>query len=163
MKPAELVALLQDLHRDKLAAFLRREAGARHVASYEFNNTYQYILNRDDEHLSWIRDALIDLGATADESVETPAVPSTGKGEARAMAIIEADARDARGFLARWRPRIEHISHARHRKMLELLIGESAEQLRFFEQALAGRLDLLGRRPDGAGTGGGVLSARWVN
>ena len=79
------------------------------------------------------------------------------------MAIIEADARDARGFLARWRPRIERVSHARHRKMLALLIGESAEQLRFFEQALAGRLDLLGRRPEGAGTGGGVLLARWVS
>ena len=43
--------------------------------------------------------------------------------------------------------------------MLHVILGETLEHKRFFEQALAGRTDLLGRRADGAGTGGGVLGA----
>jgi hypothetical protein len=46
--------------------------------------------------------------------------------------------------------------------MLNVILGETTEHQRFFEQALAGRKDLLGRRADGAGTGGGVLPHRWV-
>jgi hypothetical protein len=45
--------------------------------------------------------------------------------------------------------------------MLELILGEVAEHQRFFSQAAAGRLDLLGTR-QGKGTGGGVLAVRWV-
>ena len=41
--------------------------------------------------------------------------------------------------------------------MLNVILGETLEHKRFFDQALAGRADLLGRRADGAGTGGGVL------
>ena len=54
------------------------------------------------------------------------------------------------------------LSHARHRTMLNVIIGETLEHKRFFEQAVAGRADLLGRRADGAGTGGGVLPTRWI-
>jgi hypothetical protein len=46
--------------------------------------------------------------------------------------------------------------------LLELILGEVAEHQRFFEPAAAGRVDLLGRRPAGAGTGGGVLATRWM-
>jgi hypothetical protein len=46
--------------------------------------------------------------------------------------------------------------------MLHVILGEVAEHKRFFDLALAGRTDLLGRRADGAGTGGGVLATRWV-
>jgi hypothetical protein len=46
--------------------------------------------------------------------------------------------------------------------MLNVILGETVELRRFFEQALSGREDLLGRRSDGAGTGGGVLPTRWV-
>ena len=52
--------------------------------------------------------------------------------------------------------------YARHRSMLRVILGETLEHKRFFEQALAGRTDLLGRRADGAGTGGGVLGVRWI-
>ena len=54
------------------------------------------------------------------------------------------------------------MTHARHRTMLNVIIGETVEHKRFFELALAGRTDLLGRRADGAGKGGGVLPTRWV-
>ena len=54
------------------------------------------------------------------------------------------------------------MTNARHRGMLRVILGEMLEQKRFFEQALAGRNDLLGRRADGMGTPGKVLSTRWV-
>jgi hypothetical protein len=47
--------------------------------------------------------------------------------------------------------------------MLRVILGEVLEQKRFFEQALAGRTDLLGRR--GAvlePAKGDVLPTRWV-
>ena len=46
--------------------------------------------------------------------------------------------------------------------MLNVILGETLEHKRFFEQAVAGRADLLGRRAEGAGTGGGVLPTRWI-
>ncbi len=44
------------------------------------------------------------------------------------------------------RPRVDEMTNARHAKMLRVILGETLEQKRFFEQALAGRTDLLGRR-----------------
>jgi hypothetical protein len=46
--------------------------------------------------------------------------------------------------------------------MLQVILGETAEHKRFFDQMLEGRDDLLGRRHANVGTGGGVLSTRWV-
>jgi hypothetical protein len=43
-----------------------------------------------------------------------------------------------------------------------VIVGEVSEQTRFFELALAGRDDLLGRRMPGASTGDGVLPVRWM-
>jgi hypothetical protein len=62
----------------------------------------------------------------------------------------------------KWRPRIEKLPNARHRSMLGVILGETLEHQRMFEQALAGRTDVLGRRADGAGTEGEVLPTRWV-
>ena len=48
-------------------------------------------------------------------------------------------------------------------EMLRVILGEVLEQKRFFEQALAGRTDLLGRRADVLGPShGDVLSSRWI-
>jgi hypothetical protein len=47
--------------------------------------------------------------------------------------------------------------------MLRVILGETREQQRFFEQARAGRTDLLGRRGEAAGPAlGEVLPARWI-
>ena len=47
--------------------------------------------------------------------------------------------------------------------MLRVVLGETLEQKRFFEQARAGRTDLLGRRSEAAGVRvGSVLSTRWI-
>jgi len=54
------------------------------------------------------------------------------------------------------------VRNARHRKLLDVIVGEVSEQTRFFELALAGRDDLLGTRMPGASTGDGVLPVRWM-
>ena len=47
--------------------------------------------------------------------------------------------------------------------LLTVMLGEILEHKRFFEQARAGREDLLGRRMPGASTGDGVLPTRWIS
>jgi hypothetical protein len=163
VKSNEQRALLEELYRDRLTSFHRHVEGAKRVADYEFNNTYQYVIGREEIQLQWIRDAVQDLGGTAATSVAQPlAVPQLGKGPEAERAIFDDDARQMKAFVERWRPRVPTITNARHRKMAELMLGEMLEQTRFFEQAAAGRDDLLGRRMPGASTGDGVLAVRWM-
>jgi hypothetical protein len=161
VKANELLALLREFHRDKLAMYRRHVAAARFVSDYDFNNTYQYVIAREDMQVAWLRDAILDMGGTP-EDVAEPEIKQSGKREAAQMAVISEDRDGAQAFVDRWRPRIEKVTHARHKNMLRVILGETLEHKRFFEQALAGRTDLLGRRADGAGTGGGVLPTRWV-
>jgi hypothetical protein len=163
VKSNEQRALLEELYRDRLALFHRHVEGAKRIGDYEFNNTYQYVIGREEIHLQWVRDAVQDLGGTATTTVAQPlAVPQLGKGPDAERAIFEDDTRQMKAFNERWRPRVPTITNARHRKMAELMLGEMREQTRFFEQAAAGRDDLLGRRMPGASTGDGVLAVRWM-
>ncbi|MCX6544558.1 MAG: ferritin-like domain-containing protein [Acidobacteria bacterium] len=157
-----MVTVLRDVCRDKLALMRRHERAAQMVSSYDFNNTYQQVIGREETHLCWLRAALSDAGEPFDADVTVPDVPVPAKGEAGARVLFEADVAAERDFVARWRPRVLAITHARHRKMLDLMLGEAVEHQRFFELAATGRNDLLGRRPDTTGTGGGVLSTRWI-
>ena len=161
MKANELLALLREFHRDKLAMYLRHVAAARLVSDYDFNNTYQYVIAREDMHVAWLRDAILDMSGTPEE-VPEPDIRQQGKGESAQKAVITQDRDGASEFVTKWRARLEKVTHARHKTMMDVIIGETLEHKRFFEQALAGRTDLLGRRADGAGTGGGVLPTRWV-
>ncbi|MGH9315046.1 MAG: hypothetical protein ACRD09_04990 [Vicinamibacterales bacterium] len=155
MTPSETRALLEAIYRDKLALRQRRVAAARHVSHYEYNNAYQYVINRDDVHLSWLRDAIAAASGALAE-VPEPEVHDD-------LAAILAEDRDrAAAFVDRWKDKIGAITNARHRTLLGLMLGETLEQQRFFAQAVAGRTDLLGPRTQGVGTGGGVLPTRWV-
>jgi hypothetical protein len=158
---AELLELLREFHRDKLVLLRRHIAVARSVTHYDFNNTYQYVIAREEMHVSWLHTAIVDMRGTPDDVAE-PAVRATGKKESAELGLIAEDRDSAQAFVDKWRSRVESMTHARHRTMLNVIIGETLEHKRFFEQALAGRSDLLGRRADGAGTGGGVLPTRWV-
>jgi len=156
----DLLVLLQEFYRDKLATTLRHEANARVVAQYDVNNTYQYIINREEVQLSWVAAAIADLGGQVPDHVDAASVDG-GKGDVRP--IFEGDAHEAQAFVDRWRPRIEAMTNARHRGMLRVILGETLEQKRFFEQALAGRTDLLGKRAEQLGPAiGEVLPTRWV-
>lgn len=161
MRPAELAALLVQFHADKSALYDRHVAVARVAAHYDINNTYQYVIGREEQHLDWVRQAIRDLGEAvpAGPAVEAPPAP---RDEAGLRELARADAGGLRAAVDRWRPRFAAVSNARHRKMLELTLGEMLEQARFFEQAAEGRLDLLGRRTGGPRTPGGVVASRQV-
>jgi hypothetical protein len=156
----ELLEFLSAFYRDKLTVRNRHVAAARFVADYNVNNTYQYVINRDDMHVRWLQDAIVDTGGTPEEQAVPDLDP--GKGKDLEHRVITADRDAARKFVERWRDRVESLPNARHRSMLRVILGETLEQQRFFDQALAGRDDLLGRRADGAGTGDGVMATRWV-
>jgi len=159
----DLLPVLQEFYREKLAMLLRHQAGARLIGQYDANNTYQYIVNREEAHLSWLSTAIAELGGT--QAADAPAPDRSGKGNPSdiARAILEEDVRDAEAFVERWRPRIGAMVNARHAKMLQVILGETLEQKRFFAQALAGRKDLLGTRSPAAGElVGRVLSERWI-
>lgn len=164
MKPGELLALLRDIYLEKLALFVRHRAGARLMRGYDVNNTYQYTLAREETHLAWIRDAIEGAGGRVPsaEEIPPPEIPLAPGSEDATTSVLQTDLALARAFVDRWRPRVERISHNRHRRMLGVILDETEEHIRFFEQALAGRTDLLGRRAEGAGTGGGVLPTRWL-
>jgi hypothetical protein len=158
---SEALSLLLEFHGEKLAMMLRHQAHARLVAQYDANNTYQYVINREDMQLSWLSKAIMDLGGVTPGPVEPPAAAPPAK--TAAASLFKNDAQDAQAFVERWRPRIAAVANARHRGMLQVILGETIEQHRFFEQALAGRTDLLGRRGDAAGPARGeVLAARMV-
>ena len=161
MKATELLALLRDFYRDKLAMRQRHVAVAKYVPDYDFNNTYQYVIAREDVQLNWLRDAITDLGGTL-EDVPEPTIQTSGKDKDRQSELIAEDDTGAQGFVEKWRGRIEGMPNARHRSLLRVILGETLEHKRFFQQALAGRSDLLGRRADGAGTPGEVLGVRWI-
>jgi hypothetical protein len=158
----DLLPLLQAFYREKLTMLLRHQAAARLVGQYDANNTYQYILNREEVQLSWLASAIAELGGTVTDEAE-PTRKASGKGADAVRAIFQEDLADAQAFVDRWRPRVEVMSNARHRGMLRVILGETLEQKRFFEQALAGRTDLLGRREKTlAPAHGDVLSTRWI-
>jgi hypothetical protein len=122
------------------------------------------VINREDTQLAWVAAAILDLGGLVPaDSSEPTRGESSRTAAAQAQTVFAEDARDAQAFVDRWRPRAESLSDARHRRMLQVILGEALEQKRFFEQALAGRTDLLGQRSEQVGPRvGEVLSTRWI-
>ena len=64
MKPPDLLQFLREFYREKSALRGRHVAAARFVTDYDFNNAYQYVINREDVHLTWLHDAVKDNGGT---------------------------------------------------------------------------------------------------
>jgi uncharacterized protein (DUF1501 family) len=167
VKHEDLKAFLTAFSADRLALVQRHEAGARAVSHYDFNNTYQYVIAREETHLSWLQNALAELEAPLPAAGTTLAVPEAPKPSKKLNAasfrgILEDDASHLRGFVQKWRDRVADVTHARHRTMLDVILGETLEHQRLFEQAAAGLEDLLGRRTGGVARVGGVLSSRWI-
>src|SRR5919109_366749 len=59
----DLRQFLTEFAAERLALLKRHESGARAVAHYDFNNTYQYVINREETHLSWLQNALAEYKA----------------------------------------------------------------------------------------------------
>ena len=165
---SELQTLLTEFAAGRVALIERHEASARVISHYDFNNTYQYVINREETHLSWLQNALAEYAAVLPPAgtgaLPVPDAPKRAKRSDAAgfRSILEDDARYLRAFVEKWRPRVDGMTHARHRNMLDVILGESIEHQRFFEQAAAGREDLLGRRTGGVPRVGAVLPTRWL-
>ncbi len=139
---------------------MRHEDVATHVPDYDVNNAYQNIIAREQTHVSWLQHALLDLGAPipADPPAQTVAA---GKGDAW-KGLAADDARANAQFVEKWRPRLEAMTHARHKGMLKVILGEMLEHKRLFDQAAAGRHDLIGSSLAINDHPGVVLGTRWV-
>jgi hypothetical protein len=117
--------------------------------------------------LGWLESALAEFGVglpAAASMLTVPEVPKHGKKIEPSLfrAVLDDDARGLGDFVARWRDRVQTMTHARHRKMLKVILGESLEHQRLFQQAGAGFEDVLGRRTSGSARVGEVLSTRWL-
>jgi hypothetical protein len=166
VKTSQQITLLQEFYLDRLALLMRHVEGAKQVGDYEFNNTYQYIIAREDMHVAWVRDAIVDLtGEVPTKGTALAVPPGVSKGGSALhaqAAVIDDDIRQMQTFVEKWKTRLEGVTNARHRSLLRVILGEVLEHKRFFEQAKAGNEDLLGRRMAGASTGDGVLPTRWM-
>ena len=65
----------------------RHAASARFVANYDFNNTYQYVINREDVQLQWLRDAIADLGGAVDDVPQPELAPAAKGADAQTVVI----------------------------------------------------------------------------
>ena len=108
-----------------------------------------------------ILQAIEDRGATVDEVPEVE-VKAPAKSKGALLAFFKDEVSLTQAFVDKWSPRVDQMTNARNRSMLRVVIGETLEARRFFEQMAGGRTDLLGRSADGARTAGVVLPVRWV-
>ena len=166
MNQADLQRILTDFAAERVALLERHEAGARAVSHYDFNNAYQYVINREETHLTWLRSALGELNAQLPKASTMISVPPVAKGRRGDPAVFRDvlldDARHLASFVERWRSRVADLTHTRHRIMLDVILGESREHQRIFEQAAGGIEDMLGRRTGGVPRQGAVLPTRWL-
>ncbi|MGE0815170.1 MAG: hypothetical protein AB7O28_19980 [Vicinamibacterales bacterium] len=157
MTSPDLAPLLREFHTERLAILQRHVASARVVGDYDVNNAYQYVIAREETHLLWVHRAILDVGGTVPAGEAAMDAPA-GKGREAAA----ADAAANQAFVARWTPRVATVGHARHRKMLEVILGEMQEHERIFAQAGEGRTDVIGIPLAGTVRTGAVLGTRWV-
>lgn len=157
MTPNDLAPLLGEFYVERLGLLQRHVASARAIPDYDVNNAYQYVVAREETHVYWVHRAILDVGGTVPAAPAEPAVPS---GTIRDIAGADAGASQA--FVAKWTPRVAAVTHARHRKMLQVVLGEMQEHQRLFAQASEGRTDIIGVPLAGTTRAGAVLGTRWV-
>ena len=163
MQQDELKKFLTDFAGERLALLQRHEAARPRRQPLRFQ---QHLSVRHRPR----RDASVLAGERARRARRrrfrrpTLPLPVTGRAErarrARSPRIGTSSPDDAKflgAFVARWRDRVATVTHARHRTMLGVVLGESLEHQRLFEQAAAGFEDVLGRRSGGVARVGAVL------
>lgn len=160
MSEQTLAELIRDFYLERVALLMRHEDVAQLVTDYDVNNAYQYIIAREQTHLSWLQHALLDLGAPlVSDPSRGPAL--SAKGDAW-KSLAGEDARANTQFVQKWRPKVEGVSNARHKGMLKVVLGENLEHARLFEQAAAGRKDLIGKSLAINDHSGDVMANRWT-
>ena len=102
MKATELLAFLQEFYDERAALWLRHLAVAHHVGNLDFNNTYQYVVSREDTHIAWLRSAIEDLGGVAAPPGSEPVIAGS-KSKDFAGQLMREDARGTAAFLEKWK------------------------------------------------------------
>ena len=160
MSEPTLASLIKDFYLERVSLLMRHEDVAQVVTDYDINNAYQYIIAREQTHLSWLQHALLDLGAPlADDPARAGAL--SAKGDAW-KSLCGEDARSNAQFVDKWRPRVETVSNARQKGMLRVVLGEMLEHKRLFDQAAAGNRDLIGKSLAINDHPGVVMADRWT-
>jgi hypothetical protein len=158
---SDLQQLIRDFYLARLALLMRHEEVARHVSQYDANNAYQYVISREETHVSWLQHALLDLGAAIPpDPARAGMQPGSGTGAWTSLAAD--DARANQQFVESWKPKVEMVTHARHKGMLKVILGEMLEHKRIFDQAAAGRDDLIGTHLSINQRTGVVATTRWM-
>ena len=85
--PTATLPLLLEFYIEKLADLTRHQSHATIVRQYDANNTYQYIINREEVQLSWLSTAITDAGGTLPE---VPSSPTRGATSARALCAMRS-------------------------------------------------------------------------
>jgi hypothetical protein len=155
-----LPELIRDMYLERVSLLMRHEDVAQVIGDYDINNAYQYMIAREQTHLSWLQHALLDLGAKlVGDPSRGPALSAKGD----AWKSLAADDALANGrFVDKWRPKVETVTHARHKGMLKVIFGEMLEHKRLFEQAASGRQDLIGKSLAINDHSGVVMANRWT-
>ena len=161
MNANELQDLLREFYLERLTLLMRHESAARFISDYDINNAYQYVISREETHVSWLQHALIDEGAEIPPDPATPDVTATRK-DAAVQELAGNDARANQAFVDKWRDRVEKVTNARHKGMLKVVLGEMLEHKRLFEQASHGRTDIIGTALPINERRGKVLDRRWM-
>lgn len=156
-----LAELIRDCYIERVQMLMRHEDVAAVITDYDINNAYQYIIAREETHLSWLQHALLDLGAPLAADPPRGAAIAAVKGDAW-KSLCSEDARSSAQFVEKWRPKIETVTHARHKGMLKVILGETLEHKRLFDQAAAGRQDLIGKSLEINDHSGDVMATRWT-
>lgn len=160
MSEPTLAALIKDFYLERVSLLMRHEDVAQVVTDYDINNAYQYIIAREQTHLSWLQHALLDLGAPlVDDPARAGALSAKGDGW---KSLCGEDARSNAQFVDQWRPRVETVSNARQKGMLQVVLGEMLEHKRLFDQAAAGNRDLIGKSLAINDHPGVVMADRWT-
>lgn len=162
MTPTELQALLREFYLERLAILMRHESSARFVSDYDVNNAYQYVINREETHVSWLQHALLDLGLEIPADPARPDITSSRKGNDAVLELAANDARENQLFVEKWRARVDKVTHARHKGMLGVVLGEMLEHQRLFAQAAQGRTDIIGTALAINERRGKVIDRRWI-
>lgn len=160
MSEQPLADLIRDCYLERVSLLMRHEDVARLITDYDINNAYQYIIAREQTHLSWLQHALLDLGAPLVNDPARGTAP-TAKGDGW-KSLAGEDARSNAQFVEQWRPKVETVSNARHKGMLKVILGEMLEHKRLFDQAAAGNKDLIGTSLAINDHSGDVMTSRFV-
>lgn len=162
MTPTGLQQLLEQFYVERLALLLRHEAAARLVTDYDVNNAYQYIISREETHISWLQHAVVDLGGQIPPDPPRPNVTTSRKGNDAVLELAADDARTNRQFVDKWTDTIEQVTNARHKGILRVILGEMVEHERIFEQSSQGRTDITGKAMAIHTRRGQVMATRWI-